>query len=362
MNERINELLILQAAGRDTTIQIKQDQIEQQVQRDINQRQQQAGGAVQFESALRAAGLTPSEFRERLIQQQRKSAMIQQYLARLRQRRKAPPISEQELRAHFETVRDRLPERPPTICFQQVHVMTLPSDSAVTQARVRADSVYQMAVANGDFAELARRYSQDPGSREDGGNLGFFRRGNMIPAFEDSAFRMAPGSISPPIRTLHGFHIIKVERIRGPEIQARHILISPDLTSTDALAARARADTVAERLRAGGDAVELARQYGNRDEQVRVLSVEATLIQERYGIDMSAVSIGDVLGPIPTGGDEVAERFVVLKILEKDPARTWTLDDAQLREQLRQDLEFQKLFEEIVEELRRSTYVDIRGT
>jgi hypothetical protein len=115
-------------------------------------------------------------------------------------------------------------------------------------------------------------------------------------------------------------------------------------------------------LRAGGDAVELARQYGNRDEQVRVPSVEATLIQERYGIDMSAAGIGDVLGPIPTGGDEVAERFVVLKILEMDPARTWTLDDAQLREQLRQDLEFQKLFEEIVEELRRSTYVDIRGT
>ena len=68
---------------------------------------------------------------------------------------------------------------------------------------------------NADFAEVARRRSTGPGSRE-GGDLGFFKRGDMIPEFATAAFAMQPGQISEaPVRTQFGWHVIKVEARRA---------------------------------------------------------------------------------------------------------------------------------------------------
>jgi peptidyl-prolyl cis-trans isomerase SurA len=359
LEERINELLILQAALRDTTIRVADDPLTRSVQQDIEQRQQQAGGAAQFEQILRASGLTLATYRGMLLEQQRRSALIQQYVQRTRQKRKAPPVSEPELREYFESMRERLPPRPPTVSFEQVVVLTEPTEAALARAKQRADSVLELIRAKEDFAELARRFGSDA-TREDGGNLGWFRRGAMIRDFENVAFAMAPGSVSPPVRTRHGYHLIKVERVRGSEIQARHILFTPELTADDALRARARADSAAQRLREGGDAAALARQYGDPDEPVRVPSVEVDRIQEQYGIDLSSATAGQIMGPVPVGGSEIASKFVVLKILQREPSLPRTLDDVEVRDRLRQDVEFQKLFAEIIGDLRRSTYVDVR--
>jgi peptidyl-prolyl cis-trans isomerase SurA len=361
LEERINELLILQAALRDTTIQVQEDQLVKSVQQDIEQRQQRAGGAAAFDRLLRASGLTPSTYRDMLLDQQRRATRIQQYVQRSRQRRKPPPVTEQELRTYFETVKDRLPARPPTVSFEQVVVLTTPTEAALTQAKQRADSLHKQLQEKADFAELARRFNTD-GTRERGGDLGWFRRGMMIPAFENVAFQLPPGVVSLPVRTRHGYHLIKVERVKGPEIQARHILISPELTTDDAARARARADTVAQRLRERADATDLKRQYGDPDEDLRVPAVEISMTQDRYGIDLANVSAGEIVGPVPVGSGEIPDRFVVLRILQREASRPRMIDDLEVRDRLRQDLEFQKLFAEIIGELRRSTYVDVRAS
>jgi len=64
--------------------------------------------------------------------------------------------------------------------------------------------------AGDDFATLARQYSQDPGSSGQGGDLGFFPRGAMVPEFENAAFSLAVGQVSNPVQTAFGFHLIKV--------------------------------------------------------------------------------------------------------------------------------------------------------
>lgn len=77
------------------------------------------------------------------------------------------------------------------------------------EAFERASEVRQKALAGEDFAELAREYSDDRGSAQEGGDLGEFRRGQMVKAFSDAAFALEPGGISEVVESEYGFHVIQ---------------------------------------------------------------------------------------------------------------------------------------------------------
>lgn len=84
-----------------------------------------------------------------------------------------------------------------------------------------------------DFAELAKRYSDDPGSAAQGGDLGFFRRGELAPEYEATSLGLRPGEISDPVETQFGFHMIQLLEIRGGTYNTRHILRIPKPTEED---------------------------------------------------------------------------------------------------------------------------------
>jgi peptidyl-prolyl cis-trans isomerase C len=75
----------------------------------------------------------------------------------------------------------------------------------------KAKEIAEKLSNGGDFAALAKEFSKDPGSKEDGGMLGFFGRGQMVPAFEEAAYRLKKGEISTPVKSQFGFHLIKLE-------------------------------------------------------------------------------------------------------------------------------------------------------
>ncbi len=81
-----------------------------------------------------------------------------------------------------------------------------------------AESLRQRAIAGESFEDLAREHSQDPGSASRGGDLGFFGRGRMVQPFEEAAFALEPGQISPVVETPYGYHVILVEDRRQPEM------------------------------------------------------------------------------------------------------------------------------------------------
>jgi peptidyl-prolyl cis-trans isomerase SurA len=356
----IDQLLLLQAAVRDTTLRVPDQEIVQAVDGRINELRRQFGGDAALERELATARLTLQGYREQLISQQRRDAMIQRYLAKLRRERKPPPVREEEIRAFFEQNRERIGIRPPMITFRQVVIPVEPSPESLERARIRADSILELARGREDFAQLARRFSEDPGSRDMGGDLGFNRIGRFFTEFEAAIFSpyVRPGDVIGPVRTPVGLHIIKLERVRGSERQVRHILIRPEMTPADRDRARTRALEVVEKVRAGADMDSLNRAVGDPDELTRVGPWRADSLVAPYNQHLPGRTAGEVVGPIELDADSPTPKFAVVRIVEVEASRPATVDD--YRTQIQQTLAQSKLMEEIISDLRRTTLIELR--
>jgi hypothetical protein len=101
-------------------------------------------------------------------------------------------------------------------------LLRIPADVTSAQRaelQQQAEQLRERAASGEDFAQLAEEYSQDPGSAQRGGDLGFFGRGRMVAPFEEAAFQLQPGEISPVVESPFGFHIIRLEERRQPELE-----------------------------------------------------------------------------------------------------------------------------------------------
>ncbi len=135
--------------------------------------------------------------------------------------------TEEEARAYFQAHRADY-ERPPMVVMSFVDLPKVATAEDEEDIVLRLEELAAAARDGEDFAELARVYSEGP-SGPQGGDLGFFGRGSMVPAFEDVAFGLEVGQVSAPVKTEFGYHIIKLEDRRTengePQIHVRHILL-----------------------------------------------------------------------------------------------------------------------------------------
>ncbi|MEY3649064.1 MAG: hypothetical protein RLZ13_1949 [Bacteroidota bacterium] len=138
-----------------------------------------------------------------------------------------------------------------------------------TNPKVREDIIAQLlqfkeAISSGKstFAELAKAYSEDPGSGAQGGDLGFFRRGELAPEYEATALGLRQGEISDPVETQFGFHMIQLLEIKGSTFNTRHILRIPKASEEDIVKAERYLDSLKKEILADKiDFAKAAKEY-----------------------------------------------------------------------------------------------------
>ena len=131
-------------------------------------------------------------------------------------------------------------------------IIVKPEVGEIEQKKVidRLESIRNDVVVNGSsFATKAILYSQDPGSRSKGGKYTLNRnRPQMVKEFRDVAYRLKEGEVSDPFKTDFGWHIVKVDKIRGQEVDVRHILLVPEITNMALSEAKKKIDLIRKRI------------------------------------------------------------------------------------------------------------------
>jgi peptidyl-prolyl cis-trans isomerase SurA len=358
----VDEELLVQQASRDTTIEVTDQEIADGVEQQVRKVRQNFSSEVDYANELKKAGFqTPEEYRRWLTDQQRRAALQNRLIDALRQAGKLKPVAptEQEMRKFFEEQKGSLGTRPATLSFRQIVITPKPSAQARARARAQADSIVLELRRGADFATAARRFSQDPGSREQGGSLNWFRRGVMVPEFERVAFALKPGVISDPVESPFGYHIIQVERTQPAEVQARHILLVPEIDSANVARARTLASRIQRMVANGASFDSLQRIHhdpsgGEREAE----NVPADKLPEAYAAAIAQADSGTVVPVFTLKGTGDREQFVVLQVTGRRSQGEVRYEDVKdrIRQQLGQELAIRRY----IDQLRKTTYVEIR--
>ena len=161
-------------------------------------------------------------------------------------------ITPEEVRVFFENIpRYDLPIFGAELEISQIVVKPEVSQEDKNKIIQRLESIKNDVVVNGSsFATKAILYSQDPGSRSTGGKytLNRSRKNQMVKEFEDVCYRLKEGEVSDPFETDFGWHIVKVDKVRGQEIDVRHILLKPEVSNSALLEAKKKIDLIRKRI------------------------------------------------------------------------------------------------------------------
>jgi peptidyl-prolyl cis-trans isomerase SurA len=361
LNQMVDEEVLVQKA-RELKVEVPDADLTNSVDRQFKQIRDRFSSESEFRTQLQRAGLgTPEEYRRFLTEQLRRDELQRRAIDKLRQDGKLVQVSvtDAEVKEAFERNKARLPRKEPTVTFRQIVMATQPSAAAKAAARAKAESLLAEVKRGGDFESIAKRESMDP-SKDVGGDLGWARRGQMVPAFEWWLFSLPPGQVSPVVETPFGFHIIRVDRAQPGEVKSRHILIRPTIDSTDITRARSLADSVAAAWRRGAAFDSLAKlhhDYASKEETSLLTPFPRPQLPESYQQSLRDVKVNDVTVfqiPGPTG----VPKFVVLQLQSAAEGGEYTLSD--MRERIRDQLRQENSIRRLLDSLRRQTYVSVR--
>ena len=195
-------------------------------------------------------------------------------------------------------------------------------------AKKKAEDVLAQVRAGKDFARLAEQYSDDPGSKRKGGDLGWSRKGMMVPAFDDVLFKLKPGQVSDVVRTSFGYHIIKLEGVQGASGKS----LEKDRAELENAYRRSLAEErfgdlqekLQQRIESSGDSdlAAIAREFGMQSGEIAAYTrsgappLGSSMDLNNLLFGAGAIDTGRLGGPVALG----TERMAIVKPLSRQSA------------------------------------------
>lgn len=352
----VTQKLLLIQAEKDT-IKAEERQVEAYLQQQMQGIIQQLGSEQKVEEYFGSSlSKIRRNYREEIEKNLRATQVRKLKLDNIK-------IGRREAEEFFKVHKDSIGKIQETVDLSHILITPKAGEAAKNVAREKINGILQRVQKGDDFAELAKEFSQDPGSGSAGGDLGFMARGELERPFEEAAFALQPGQISDVVETRYGFHVIKMEERRGEKIRVRHILITPKATREDEVAAADSIKSVAKQLKAGVPFEDLVRLF-SEDASTNQLkghlgTFEIDQLKERakeFVYAIKDIKEGNYSEPVRT-----QYGFHILRVNRREPARELSMEKDFERIQ-RMALEFkkQKTFESWVTEIKENVFVEIK--
>ena len=222
----VDQKIMLEMAAVDS-IEVEDKEIERALEQQIEMFVAQSGSEERAEEQL---GQSLKTFRREFWYEMKDRLTTERYQQMLINK---ISVTRDEVERFFTTNKDSLPIFPFMVKMRHLLILIKAGTESQNLSYNKISEIRKKIIDGESFSELATLHSQDPGSRQNGGSLGYVRRGSLVPDFESVAFSQDVGFISEIVETPFGYHLIETEEKRGEKIKVRHILLVPEIAEED---------------------------------------------------------------------------------------------------------------------------------
>lgn len=249
-------------------------------------------------------------------------------------------VTPQEVSRFFNKIpKDSIPTMPAEVEVSQIVRLGVVTKDQKEVLIKRLNDIKDQVNRGASFEELAKKYTEDQGSKSTGGDLGWAKRGQMVPEFEAAAMSLEPGEMSDVVESSYGYHLIKLYEIRGQEYHAKHILLRPDYNRLDMTKPTVYLDSLRNLILVDSLSFSKAAKLNSEDENSKdmggaiiddqsasmKLPLDGTMEPTLY-FTVDTMKVGDITKPLPYRTPDGKTGMRILYLKEKSPAHKASLE------------------------------------
>ncbi|MEO8398628.1 MAG: peptidylprolyl isomerase [Ignavibacteriaceae bacterium] len=355
----IEDKLVYAQANLDS-INVSEDEIKGRIDYQINLFIQQYGSREKVEEVY---GMSIEKIKRELHDDVKKSIMAQ----RLQEKNfSTVEASRREVEEFYNDFKDSLGVIPEKFKIAHIYRNPKATDKIKQKYRELAESILDSIKAGADFAEMAKKYSEDPGSVSQSGDLGFVKKGVFYPEFESAAFALEPGELSQVVESPVGFHIIQMIEKRGESIHTRHILIKiKNDEQADVKTIEFLTEIRDSIVKGDGTFNDFAKKYSEDKDSQPFGGELGTFYLNQLDKNLldvvSSLKEGEISFPRRIEFGQGSYGYHIVYLEERTPQHKVDLDsDYTELKKLADEYKKQKLYKEWIAELKKKIYYEVR--
>lgn len=349
-----NKVLLIQA--KKDSIEVEKKEIDDELDNSIKALQARFPSLEAFQKELEREKTTIEELKAKYREDIRDKLLVQKLLDR--NIRPKVSITTKDVEEFYKNYKDSLPSEPEKVRLSHILITVKPSHENIARQARLVSSILKKLKSGQKFETLAQKYSDDTESAKSGGDLGFIKRGQTVPQFEEIAFALKSGETSSIVESPYGFHIIRCIENLKDSVHVKHILIGVIPSQQDEDKAKNIITALLTRIKNGEDFKKIASNYSDDIERkesggdLGLLSIDQ--LPPAFKDAVALLKVQEVSEPIRTDYG-----YHVLKLTERIPGKEYTYEEVKdrLTDMVRQRKMRVKLDEWLID-LKKKVYIE----